>query len=91
MKSNLFQSGRLSALFMVGVLACGTALAAKPEWVENGKGGKHAQKSRASQQVAEVKIGAYFVDQQRDAARSYSCKRSYSRGRVPEMPYFCAL
>ena len=82
MKSTLFQSGRLSALFMAGILVCGAALAAKPEWVENGKGGKHAQKSRDSQQVVEVKIGAYFGDPQREAARSYSSTQ-YSAKRCP--------
>lgn len=67
---------------MAAALLCGAALAAKPEWVENGKGGKHAQKNRESQQVAEVKIGAYFGDHQREAARSYYGGR-YSAKRCP--------
>lgn len=82
MKSNHIQSGRLSALFLAGVLACGAALAAKPEWVENGKGGKHGQKGRDSQQVAEVRVGGYFVDQQREAARRYYGSQ-YSAKRCP--------
>lgn len=64
---------------MAGILVCGAALAAKPDWVENGKGGKHAQKSR---EVVEVKIGAYFGDQQREAARSYYGS-TYSAKRCP--------
>lgn len=67
---------------MASVLVCGVALAAKPEWVENGKGGKHGQKSRDSQQMADVKVGGYFVDQQREAARRYYGSQ-YSAKRCP--------
>lgn len=82
MQSNLIESDRLSALFLAGMLVCGPALAAKPEWAENGKGGKHGQKGHTSKQMAEVKIGGYFVDQQRDEARRYYGSQ-YSAKRCP--------
>lgn len=87
MRSSIFQSGRALAFVMAFVLACGTAGAEKPESAGKGQGSKHEQKDKSakqkgSQKTAEVKVGAYFVDQQRDAARDYY-GRQYSAKRCP--------
>lgn len=87
MNPGVFQSGRALAMAMVIVLACGTAVAEKPEWVGKGQGSKHEQKDSNAKQkggkkTAEVKLGAYFADPQREAARAYYA-RQYSAKRCP--------
>lgn len=69
---------------MTGLLLCGAALAEKPEWVDKGQGGKHAQKekNKEGKKRVEVKVGTYFVDQQREVARDYYGKQ-YSGKRCP--------
>lgn len=85
MKSGIFQSGRALAFVTVFVLAGGTAVAEQPQGV--GQGSKQAQKDNGAKQkggkkTVEVKPGAYFVDQQREAVREYYA-RQYSAKRCP--------
>lgn len=85
MKSNIFRFGRVLVLSMVCALGCGAAFAEKPEWAGNGN--KHEQKEKKpkakdGKQATEVKVGAYFVDQQRVAAKEYYA-RQYSAKRCP--------
>lgn len=85
MKSSIFQSGWALALVMAFVLAGGTAVAEQAQGV--GQGSKQEPqdsggKQKGSKKTAEVKLGAYFVDQQRDAARDYYA-RQYSAKRCP--------
>ena len=85
MKSNILRSGRILALSMACALSCGAAFAEKPEWAGNGN--KHEQmekkpKAKDARKAPEVKVGAYFVDQQRVAAKNYYT-RTYSAKRCP--------
>ena len=85
MKYTSFPAGRLLVPLMVCLLAGGAAWAEKPDWA--GNGGKHKQKdrqeeSRSGEPRIEVRVGAYFGDQQRDAAREYYTKQ-YSAKRCP--------
>jgi Ni/Co efflux regulator RcnB len=85
MKYTFFPAGRLLAPLVVCLLACGAAWAEKQDWA--GNGGKHKQKdrqeeSRGGDPRSEVRVGAYFGDQQRDAAREYYTKQ-YSAKRCP--------
>ena len=84
MKSRNVQSLGWPALLMAGLLTCGPALAAKPEWVNQGQGGQPVQKeqNKAAPKAAPVAPGRYFVDQQRDVARAYYGKQ-YSAKRCP--------
>jgi len=78
---------RSLALLMAAALACSTSFADKPEWAGGGKGkgNKHEQaeqsdhgdagpggkKMKKHQQGAEVKVGGYFVPQQRVVVQNY--------------------
>ncbi|MEO6626894.1 MAG: hypothetical protein ABIN37_19010 [Burkholderiaceae bacterium] len=69
----------LLAIGLALVLACGTALAAKPE----GDGRAHNRKQQRTEQNREqVKVGAYFEDRQRMAAKEYYGKQG-AGGRCP--------
>ena len=63
------------ALALSAVLASGTALAEKPDWA----GGKHAGKGQHGES-GDVKVGAYFNDDHRAAARRYYVQQ-YPQGR----------
>lgn len=85
MKSDILRSGRVLALSMACVLICGAAFAEKPEWAGNGN--KHEQKEKKpkakdAKNAPEIKVGAYFGDQQRVAAKDYYA-RKYSAKRCP--------
>ena len=87
MRLNILKSGRALACVMAWVLLGGTAVAEKPEWAGKGQASKQEQKDSAAKQqggkkAAEVKLGAYFVDQQRAAARDHYA-RQYSAKRCP--------
>lgn len=77
MRSNFLRSGRVLALSMACALICGAALAEKPQWAGNGN--KHEQKEKSqrpkSPKAPEVKVGAYFLDQQRVAERDYYARQ----------------
>ena len=89
---------RLCSLVLMAAMAAGAAWAEKPEGHGNGKhkdkgdkhsqkhdghgkskGGKHEQARPASQ---DLRVGAYFGDQQRVAVREYYGKQ-YQTGRCP--------
>lgn len=79
MKSRFRLSGRILSVWMALVLACGSALAAKPEVDKrgNGKAGKQRQEQPAA---ADIKPGSYFGQQQRaDVARYYGEQRKAGR------------
>lgn len=62
------------------LLACSVSFAGKPEWA--GNGGKHKQKEEQSSDAGaggEVRVGAYFGDQQRAEAHSYYGTRYSSK------------
>jgi hypothetical protein len=75
------------ALALSAVLASGAALAEKPEWAggkhekkdKKDKGEKHAGKAK-HRGSEDVKVGAYFNDGHRAAARSYYVQQ-YPQGR----------
>lgn len=81
---------RTLPLVLVAALAAGTVWAEKPEWAGQGKGGKQEQKERdgdkknkpVRQAQPEVRVGAYFGDQQRVVVREYYGKQ-YGAGRCP--------
>ena len=77
---------RSLALVMAAALACSSSFAEKPEWAGGGKnkGNKHDQteqsdhgdagkgkKAKKNKPSAEVKVGAYFVPQQRVVIQNY--------------------
>ncbi len=81
MDMKLKHNARLLVLALSAALACTPALAEKPEWAggkdkhehkhkdkDKGKGGKHAHKGKHRD---DVKVGAYFSDDQRQRARAY--------------------
>ncbi len=97
MKSGMLRTSRSFALVMAAALACGASFAEKPEWAgggKHGKGGKHEQtdqggehgsagkKSHGGNRAAEVKVGGYFVDQQRVVIQNYYGNQ-YKAGRCP--------
>jgi len=75
------------ALALSAMLASGTALAEKPEWAggkhekkeKKDKGDKHAGKGPHGE-PGDVKVGAYFNDDHRAAARRYYVQQ-YPQGR----------
>ncbi len=76
---------RLSAMVLITTLAAGPALAEKPEWAGQGKDKKdkkekHGYKGHESQ--ADVRVGGYFVDQQRVVIRDYYGQQ-YRVGKCP--------
>ncbi|SFC40012.1 hypothetical protein SAMN05216344_11643 [Polaromonas sp. OV174] len=84
--------GRSFALVMAAALACSSSFAEKPEWAgggKHGKGNKHeqaeqsdhgnsglGQKAKKNQQSTEVRVGGYFVPQQRVVVQNYYGKQS---------------
>lgn len=85
MNPSFFRSGRVLVFAMACVFGCGIAFADKPEWAGNGN--KHEQKEKKSKekddrQSQEVRVGAYFGDSQRAAARDYYGKQ-YSAKKCP--------
>jgi Ni/Co efflux regulator RcnB len=93
MKSLKFSLPRASALFLVTSLLCGGAFAEKPEWAGGGKGQKHGQKheqkheqeqsgSQSQGARTDIRVGAYFGDQQRLAVRDYYSEQSRA-GKCP--------
>lgn len=75
----------MPVLLLAGVMACSAALAGKPEGDSHGN--KHhkkpsQQQSQGDQAKVDIRIGAYFGDQQREAARDYYT-RQYSGKRCP--------
>ncbi|MBT9506263.1 hypothetical protein [Rhodoferax sp.] len=85
MKSSIVRIGRVVALSLACTVGCSVAFAEKPEWAGNGN--KQEQKEKKSKfrddrQGTEVKVGAYFGDPQRAAAREYYGKK-YSAKRCP--------
>lgn len=79
--------GRALILAIASVLAAGPSLAEKPEWAGGGKEGKHQKKEKHGKKQDEgprqdIKIGAYFGDQQRQAVHLYYGER-YRAGRCP--------
>ncbi|MDW5442669.1 hypothetical protein [Polaromonas sp. SM01] len=81
---------RILPALLLASLAAGTALAEKPEWAGQGKGGKHEQKEHDGgkknkqdrQAQPEVKVGGYFGDQQRVVIQEYYGQQ-YRAGRCP--------
>lgn len=96
MNLNPLSHMRTLPLILVAALAAGTVWAEKPEGVGQGKGGKQAQKERSQDKdgsgnkggqqarpaAQDVRVGAYFGDQQRVVVRDYYSKQ-YSAGRCP--------
>jgi len=97
MNLNRLAQMRIPLLILVAALAAGTVWAEKPESAGHGKGGKHAQKERANDNDGpgnkrgdqdarlapqDVRVGAYFGDQQRVVVREYYGKQ-YTAGRCP--------
>lgn len=94
MSMNQILSARILPFVMMAALASSAALAEKPEWAGQGKGGKHEQKEKGGHKDAkggtqkvrpaqvDVKVGGYFGDQQRVVVREYYGKQ-YSAGRCP--------
>lgn len=84
--------GRSFALIMAAALACSSSFAEKPEWAgggKHGKGNKHEQaeqsdhgdsgpgkKAKKNRQSAEVRVGGYFVPQQRVVVQNYYGQQS---------------
>lgn len=84
---NPYLRGRSFALVMAAALACSSSFAEKPEWAGGGKHGKgnkheqaeqsdhgndgHGKKARKNQPSAEVRVGGYFVPQQRVVVQNY--------------------
>ena len=77
MKSSTRPLGLLTALCAGLILACGAALAAKPDGDNHDKG----KKPRVERPV-ELQVGAYFGDKQRAAAVDYYGKQR-AAGRCP--------
>jgi Ni/Co efflux regulator RcnB len=72
MKPISFSATRSLLVFSTCAVVCFASFAGKPEWA--GQGGKHHSKQEQSgngQTTVEVRIGAYFGDQQRSAAQNY--------------------
>jgi len=96
MTSGLRLHSRSFALLMAAALACSSSFAEKPEWAgggKHGKGNKHEQsdqgnpgqggnKGKKNQQAAEVKVGGYFVPQQRVVVQNYYGKQ-FKAGHCP--------
>lgn len=90
MKLNPRSRMRMLPLLLMAALTAGAAWAEKPEWAGQGKGGKHEQKENEGGKGAkkdrpaqrEVRVGAYFGDQQRVVILEYYGKQS-SAGRCP--------
>lgn len=96
MNLNPLSHMRTLPLILVAALAAGSVWAEKPEGVGQGKGGKQAQKERSQDKdgsgnkggqqarpaAQDVRVGAYFGDQQRVVVRDYYSKQ-YSAGRCP--------
>lgn len=95
--TGLFLRGRSFALVMAAALACSSSFAEKPEWAGGGKnkGNKHEQaeqsdhgnsgqgkKAKKNKQSAEVKVGAYFVPQQRVVVQNYYGQQ-FKAGKCP--------
>lgn len=90
--------GRSFALVMAAALACSSSFAEKPEWAgggKPGKGNKHEQaeqsdqgnsgqgkKAKKNKQSAEVKVGGYFVPQQRVVVQNYYGQQ-FKAGKCP--------
>lgn len=84
---NPYLRGRSFALVMAAALACTSSFAEKPEWAGGGKHGKgnkheqaeqsdqgndgHGKKAKKNQPSAEVRVGGYFVPQQRVVVQNY--------------------
>jgi Ni/Co efflux regulator RcnB len=84
---NPYLRGRSFALVMAAALACSSSFAEKPEWAGGGKHGKgnkheqaeqsdhgddgHGKKGKKNKQPAEVRVGGYFVPQQRVVVQNY--------------------
>lgn len=95
---NMKQLHQLRALPLVlaFAFAAGSTWAQKPEWAGQGKGGKHEQNERSGDRgngnnkgapharpaQQDVRVGAYFGDQQRGVIRDYYGKQ-YKAGRCP--------
>jgi len=81
---------RILPVVIMAVFTVGASFAEKPEWAGQGKGGKHEQKERdggkgnkrEQQPQADVRVGAYFGDQQRVVIREYYGKQ-HKAGRCP--------
>jgi Ni/Co efflux regulator RcnB len=90
MHLNHFLRMRILPAVLLASLAAGTALAEKPEWAGQGKGGKHEQKEHGGgkkdkqdrQDQPEVRVGGYFGDQQRVVIQEYYGQQ-YRAGRCP--------
>ena len=80
--------------FLIAFASSGPALAEKPEWAGQGKGGKHEQKEKYKEdkhkeekhkqdgQAANITVNNYFTDPQRMAVRNYYSQQ-YSAGNCP--------
>lgn len=93
-----FLRGRSAALVMAAALACSSSFAEKPEWAgggKHGKGNKHEQAEQSdhgnsgpgkhakkNKQSTEVKVGGYFVPQQRVVIQNYYGKQ-FKSGHCP--------
>lgn len=95
--SGFSKISRSIAVVMSIALVCSASFAEKPEWAgggKNGKGGKHEQtdqgsergpagkKSNASNRSDDVKVGGYFVPQQRTVVQNYYGNQ-YKAGNCP--------
>jgi Ni/Co efflux regulator RcnB len=72
---------RCAAVSLSLALACGVALAGKPEWAGQGKGNNKGasaeqQQPQSSGTSVEIRIGAYFEDHQRTEVQTYYGKQS---------------
>jgi Ni/Co efflux regulator RcnB len=78
---------RILPVVLMAAVTVGTALAERPEWTNQGQSGKNEKKGqdkgkKKQQGGQEVRIGAYFGDQQRVVTREYYDKQ-YRAGRCP--------
>ncbi|MDP3650658.1 MAG: hypothetical protein Q8R67_03140 [Rhodoferax sp.] len=74
---------RTLPVFLAALLACGSSFAGKPEWA--GQGGKHKQQEEQASEprvTVEVRMGAYFGEQQRQQVQNYYGTR-YSAKNCP--------
>lgn len=81
----------LTAVLVAGCLAAAPAFAEKPEWAGKGKDKSEKHEAKAEKKKdkgnkhkakhEDVKVGAYFNDNQRDAARTYYTQR-YGSGKA---------
>jgi len=70
------------ALLIAGILAIGPALAEKPSWAGEGKGGKHRQGERHDSQKERERGREHFGDRHRTVAHDYYSEQ-FHRGHCP--------